>query len=63
MNRDLPRITIYFHEDQDGTFVLEDETTGARYFDMLPHDICSFLEALQEQYNLDGMSSKPTACT
>lgn len=56
MSKHLPLITIYFHEDLDGTFVLEDETTGVRYLDMLPHDICSFLEALQEQHNLDDMS-------
>lgn len=59
MTKQLPRITIYFHEDQDGTFVLEEETTGARYVDMLPHDICSFFEALQEQHNIDGMSLTP----
>lgn len=50
---DLPQIKIYFHEDLDGTFVLEDETTGARDWDMLPHDICAYFEALQEQFNED----------
>lgn len=56
MTRDLPEILIRFSESLDGTFLLEDMRNGGRYFDMLPHEICQFFEAMQEQYNLDGMS-------
>ena len=54
--KELPSFRIYFHEDLDGSFVVEEETTGHRYLDMRPHDIELFLYDLQEQCNLDGMS-------
>ena len=64
--QELPSFRIYFHEDRDGSFVLEEESTGHRYLDMRPHDEVALLYAVevielffydvQEEWNLDGMS-------
>jgi hypothetical protein len=55
MTDDLPSYRVYFHEDRDGTFVIEEDFTGCRYFDMRPRDTELFFCAVQEQCNLGGV--------